>query len=266
MYLYRRFLLAVAAVAGFSLTPLSADSIGLGIEVSPAKLDISAAPGGSFTFPITVHNSAVDQSHVQATMVDFGVGPDGAYQYQKVGTRPYSLMRWATINPREFDLPASTSQQIVFTLAIPEDSHLSGEYAGIVFFQTRPIRRGGQSLAFAARVASKIYETIPGTVNIDGAITKMSSAASPQGQVYRVLFKNTGNAHVYLHDGKIVVQKGGQQVAQLVMEDGLLVERGGERLIQISGKTLQPGSYQATATLDYGGKTETGGQITFTVP
>jgi|SRR5579872_1520674 len=261
---FRRFLLAAAVAAIAVLRPQSADSVGLGIDVSPAKLDISSDAGRSLTLPITVHNSAPDSAHIQATMVDFGVGPDGSYQYQKVGARPYSLMRFASINPREFDLPAGTSQQVVFTILMPEGEHYSGEYAGIVFFQTRPSRRPGQSVAFSARVASKIYETIPGTSVLSGVITKMSSLAASGGRAYRVIFHNSGNTHVYLR-GSITVQKNGQPIDQVAMENNMLVERGGDRTIQVNGKALPPGQYQAVAQIDYGGKTDTGGVIDFTV-
>jgi hypothetical protein len=49
------------------------------------------------------------------------------------------------------------------------------------------------------------------------------------------------------------------------MPDNMLVERGGVRMIELAGKPLEPGTYQAIATIDYGGKTETGGQINFEV-
>ena len=132
-----------------------------------------------------------------------------------------------------------------------------------MFFQTRPERRGG-GVAFSARVAAKFYITVPNTVQINGAITKMTSTKGAGHQVYRVLFKNTGNAHEYLR-GQVTIQKGGSIVYQVPMTDNMLVERSGERLIEVAGKALEPGSYQAIATIDYGGKTETGGEINFEV-
>jgi len=79
-----------------------------------------------------------------------------------------------------------------------------------------------------------------------------------------VLFRNTGNAHVYLN-GSVSVQRDGQVVDQLAVPAEQLVERGGERLLEIPGKRLPPGKYQALAAIDYGGKTMTGGEISFNV-
>ncbi len=237
---------------------------GLAIEVTPAKFEIPLEPGQVTNIPLTVHNAGIEQTHVQASMVDFGVSPSGDYQFSSVGSHRYSLLKYAAIRPREFDMAQGTTQQVQLTISMPADQKLSGEYSGIVFFQTRPQRKPGMSVAVSARVASKIYEIIPGTVKVEGAITKMSSQKAPRGQLYRVTFTNTGNAHVYVR-GMVMVSKGGSVVETVKMPDAMLVERGGLRLIEVTGKALPPGSYQATATIDYGGKEETGGQIAFDV-
>lgn len=255
--------LLVAFIVLFGAMTAPGATVGLGMAVTPGKFEASMPPGSTYNLPITVNNSGTAQIHVLASLSDFGVSESGDYQFEKVGTREYSLLKWAAIKPREFDIVPGTTQQVQLTLAMPSDPKLSGEYAGIVFFQTRPDRHGG-GVAFSARVAAKIYVTIPGTEKIEGAITKMTSAKVPNGQVYRVVFRNTGNAHVYCR-GQLIVQKGGTVVYQVPLPDNLLVERGGERMIQVQGQKLEPGSYQAIATMDYGGKTETGGEINFDV-
>ncbi len=259
-----RFVAFAAAVAAALIVPGQATSQGLGLDVAPAKLEVSISAGGTYSVPITVHNSSAQPTHVQASMVDFGVDSNGSYEFEKVGSRPYSLLRSASIRPREFDLPPGNSQQIQLTIIMPSGSSLTGEYAGIVFFQTRPERGAGNSVSFSARVASKIYETIPGTVKTEGAITKMASSRAGDGQSYRVQFNNTGNVHVYLR-GQVQVQKGGSVVDRIALPDEALVERGGTRIMNVTGKKLAPGTYQAIATIDYGGKTQTGGAIEFTV-
>lgn len=263
-----RIRLGIVVALGWALIacaiPKPAGTAGLGLEVTPGKLEVSIPAGATYNLPVTVHNASFDPVHVQTSMVDFGVGLNGDYEFQKVGTRPYSLMKWAAIRPREFDIPPGNSQQVQLTIQMPQNANLSGEYGGIVFFQTRPPRRAGTAVAFAVRIASKIYETIPGTVKLAGAIAKMSASSSSRSEAYRVLFKNTGNTHVYLH-GQLTIQRGTGVVDTLSLATGELVERGGERLLEVHGKHLEPGSYQAVATVDYGGKTETGGAIAFDV-
>ena len=254
-------LVVVGLVVAVAL-PETAGTMDIGINVTPAKLEVSIPAGATYNIPVTIRNSSGDPAHVQASMVDFGVGQNGDYRFMRVGSGPYSLMRWAAIRPREFDLASGTTQQVQLTLSIPQESTLSGEYGGIVFFQTRPPRGGPRGVVFSVRVASKIYETIPGTVKLDGAIVKMQATTSARGVTYRVVFRNTGNTHVYLH-GQLSVQKSGGTVEQLQLANDELVERGGTRLLEVKGRSLDPGSYQAIATLDYGGKTQTGGEIVF---
>ncbi len=239
------------------------DTIGLGITVTPGKFEASIPLGTTYNVPVTVANTTTNSVHILASLSDFSLSQGGNYEFEKIGTSEYSLLRWGSIRPREFDIPAGTSQQVQLTIAVPSDDKLSGEYAGIVFFQTRPERRQG-GVAFSARVASKFYITIPNTVQVNGAITKMTSAKAQGRQVYRVLFKNVGNAHEYLR-GQVTVQKAGTVLYQVPMPDNMLVERGGVRMIELTGKPLEPGTYQAIATIDYGGKTETGGEINFEV-
>jgi hypothetical protein len=251
--------IAVLTVMMLALTrPAPAD---LGLDVSPAKFELAMKPGTSYNIPVTVHNGGVDATHIQVTLVDFGVAMNGDYQIDRAGARPFSLMRWASVNPREFDLPASTAQQVRLSLALPSGEKLSGEYAGIAFFQTRAVRHAG-AVALSARVGSKFYLTIPGTVKIDGAITKMTAGTGASAQVYRVLYKNLGNAHEYLN-GVVQVRKNGQTLQQIPMQREMLVERGGERLIEVEGNALAAGKYEILAMIDYGGKTQTGGEIVY---
>ncbi|GAC1424356.1 MAG: hypothetical protein NVSMB64_31870 [Candidatus Velthaea sp.] len=257
----RRFIIAVAGIIAITVVPAGTRSAGLGLDVSPVKLDISTKAGATYNIPVTVTNSTADSIHVQASESDFDVTQSGDYEFMKPGARIYSLMKWATINPREFDLPAGTTQQVRVTLSMPNDPAMAGEYAGIVFFQTRPERKKG-AVSFSARVATKIYDTMPGTTKLSGAIEKMSVASSGAGQLYRVLFKNVGNTHVYLN-GHVEIRRDAKTVEKLAIPAQLLVERGGQRLIEVSGKKLDAGSYDVVAVVDYGGATLTGGQVKF---
>ena len=256
----RTLVFAAVCCAGFGLAP--SGSQGLGIDVTPAKLEMSIPPGTlGYNIPITVRNSSGAPVHIVSSMWDFGVTRTGDYVFDRPGSKPYSVMRWATINPRQFDLLPGTTQQVRLTLSVPKSVTLSGEYAGIMFFQTRPTRQAN-TVAISVRIGTKLYATIPKTVKLDGAISKMTAASGPVGQTYRVLFVNRGNAHVYC-SGQLLVQKGSDVIERIAMPQDMLVERGGDRLIEVTGKHLPPGKYLAIAEIDYGGKTMTGGEISF---
>lgn len=254
-------MLGAAVLAGtVALIPVGVPA-GVGLEVTPAKLDISIPLGLTQNIPITVHNNTTTPVHVQAQMVDFGLTKAGEYEFVKAGTKKNSLMRYAAINPREFDIAPNAFQQVKLSLVLPA-AGLAGEYAGIVFFQTRPERHSGNAVSFSTRVASKIYESVPGTTKLAGAITNMVELPTPGGELYRVTFKNIGNQHVYLN-GRVEVRRGSETVDKITMPSAMLVERGGERVIDVSGKKLRAGSYQAVAIIDYGAPKQIGGEVRF---
>ncbi len=259
----RTTLTAAFIGAVLALVPVGS-SAELGLDVSPAKLEIVFTPGSSYNLPVTVHNNGQAAVHVLTSMSDFTLNLAGDYQFTKPGTNAYSLMKYATVNPREFDLPADQSQQVRLTITIPNSSTISGEFPGVVFFQTRPERHGGIGVAFSAKIATKIYAQIKDTVKASGRVEKFSTERSGPGQLYRVMFHNTGNGHVYLN-GRVEVRKAGVLVEKVPIGPSLLVERGGERLMEIPGKKLEPGHYDAIAAVDYGGEKLVGGQLAFDV-
>jgi P pilus assembly chaperone PapD len=251
--------LAFTGALGLALTtPSSAD---LSVDVSPAKYELQTQPGKQETFPITVRNSSGAPVHIVASLSDYNVGPTGNYAFQVPGKSPYSLSKDISINPREFDLEPGSFTQVRFSVDVP--STASGEYSSLVFFTTRPTRKGG-GLSIVERIASKIYVMIPESTRIGGEIDDVKAQSLSDGQHYLVGFHNTGNAHVYL-SGRVEIKQGGALVDRIAFPQGLLVERAGKRLIDAVGKKLAPGSYSVVALVDYGGPNLVAGQANITV-
>jgi hypothetical protein len=264
------FLLATALFfAAASAAPTNAQQqppslAGIGLDVSPAKVDFAIPAGARYTMPMTVSNPGANSTHVVVTPVDFKLSGKGDYEFLKVGSVPYSLMKYATVNPREFDIPPQTTQQVQVTISMPPASVASGEYAGIVIFQTRPERRAHQALAFSTRIASKFYCVIRDTERPGGEVTNVVAANQGAGEDYQITFRNSGNTHLYL-GGFVEIRKGADTIDKIKLPDGMLVERGNDRLIEVTGKRLPPGQYQVIAAVDYGGKKLSGGAVNFTV-
>ncbi len=244
-------LLALAA-------PASAD---LALDVQPARYEFQVAPGTEQTVPITVRNVGTADVHVVATVNDFTLTANGAYGFLPAGSLKWSAGKWVSINPREFDLPPGTFQQIRYSVDVPHG--MSGEYSSLVFFTTRPTRKPG-AFGVAERVGSKIYVLVNDTAKVSGEITDVTTRPYAGGQQYAINFKNTGNIHLYLN-GHIDIKQGGSVVDQITLPKDTLVERGGMRVIDGQGKRLQPGSYQAVAIVDYGGTSLVAGQTAFVV-
>jgi P pilus assembly chaperone PapD len=238
---------------------------GLGLDVSPAKVEMEIPIGARYNMPMTVQNSSGSSIHVVVTPSDFRVTPKGDYEFLKVGEARYSLLKYASINPREFDLSPGTTQQVRVTFTMPtSDGSMSGEYAGVIFFQTRPERRGRTAVAFSARIAAKLYSVVPETAKPGGEVSNFSVSRATKGQQYDVTFRNSGNVHLYL-GGYVEVRRAGEVVDKISIPPGELVERGTDRLLSVTGHSLPAGSYEAIAAVDYGAPKLVGGAVKFTV-
>jgi hypothetical protein len=257
----KRLCIMLGATVAFTVAFPASSPADLSLDVSPAKYELQVVPGKSETIPIVVRNSGENSVHIVTSLSDFTVGRDGNYQFLPAGTGKYSMGNWVDVNPREFDLDSQSFKQIRFTVNVPNGA--TGEYSTIVFFTTRPSRKPG-GLAIAERIASKIYEIVPDTVRFAGEIDDMSAKADDAGEHYLIGFHNTGNAHVYL-SGRVEIKQGGQLVDRIVMPKDQLVERNGKRLIEMTGKKLPPGSYNAVALVDYGGPNLIAGQTSFVI-
>ena len=256
-----RLVLNLAAVAALGLALTAPSSADIAVDVAPAKYELQTQPGKSETFPITVRNTSGAPVHIVASLSDYTVGPTGNYLFAPPGKSPYSLAKTITINPREFDLEPGSFTQVRFSVDVPAGA--SGEYNNLVFFTTRPMRKGA-GLSIVERIASKIYVMIPESTRIGGEIDDVKGQSLDDGQHYLVDFRNTGNAHVYL-SGRVEIKQGGTVVDRVAFPPGMLVERAGKRLIDAVGKKLSPGSYSMVALVDYGGPNLVAGQANITV-
>jgi P pilus assembly chaperone PapD len=256
-----RGLRVIGAIVGLSAALAAPSSADIAVDVSPVKYELQSQPGKQETFPITVRNTSAAPVHIVASLADYSVGPTGNYAFTAPGKSPFSLSREITINPREFDLEPNSFTQVRFSVDVP--SGANGEYSNLVFFTTRPTRKGG-GLSVVERIASKIYVMIPESTRIAGEVADVKAQALEDGEHYLVEFKNTGNAHVYL-SGRVEVKQGNAVVDRVTFPQGMLVERSGKRLIDAVGKKLAAGSYSVVAMVDYGGQNLVAGQANITV-
>jgi hypothetical protein len=253
--------LAALALGTLLAAPsLTAGAAGPGLSVLPGKIDLTVGPAGTYNVPLLVRNSSDAATHIVIAADDFTLDEGGNYTYLAPGTSATSDAHWLAINPREFDLAPNAFQQVQLTVMVPHET-LAGEYASALLVQTRPIRRAA-GLTFSARIATKVYATIDGTAKPAAAVTGLSAAVGQQNMHYHVAFRDVGNTHLYVK-GRLEIRRGDALVQVLPLPPSMLVERGGERSVDLTGARLAPASYEAVAILDYGGATRTGGRIRF---
>jgi len=250
----------LAHPAGAQPAP-NAAQLGVGIDVSPTKIDLDMPASTLYTMPMTVSNPGGVPMHIVVTPQDFRLSATGEYSFLSPGSLPYSLMKFVRVSPREFDVPPNTTQQIRVTFAMPASA--SGEYGGVMLFQTKSDRKARMAVQLGARIAAKFYCVIRNSAVKTGKVTSVVTSRQSAGEQYQITFRDSGNTHLYLK-GYVEVRHDGQTVERLTMPADMLVERGTDRLITVSGKRLPPGRYQAVAAVDFGGARFSGGVVDFT--
>lgn len=165
----------------------SAPAAGIGLNVTPGKIEIAIRPGAIVNVPVTVRNDSDAAAHIVLATSDFSVDDSGTNHFEPAGSHSNSDATWIAVRPREFDLEPQAFVQVLVSVLAPE-RELEGEYAGVLFVQTRPVRERG-ALAFSARFAAKIYASVTGTTHRSGRVERLTASTDSSGaERYRVDF------------------------------------------------------------------------------
>ena len=117
----RRFLVLVTIglAAGVLLAPAAALAA-FGIDPGKVYVD-NLYPGARGEFPITVYN----QNDYETTFVVKARGPDYTAEDEGYDALPY--LEWVTVTPSRVIISASDKDEVLITVAMPEDADYSGK-------------------------------------------------------------------------------------------------------------------------------------------
>jgi hypothetical protein len=167
--------LAAAGVLAL-LTPAVAGALPE-LAISPAVIEMAAAPGQAVGTEMTVSNPGTVGYRV--TVYAWDMWHDGRHRrYGPPGTFPQSLAQRVAASPSTFALAPGQQQQVQLTLDVPGDAR-GGQYA-VVFFEMSPPETAasgqGPVLSLAGRIgASVIVDT--GTVGASLKVGKVDQVA-----------------------------------------------------------------------------------------
>ena len=160
------------------------------ITLTPAKLEVSVAPGQDFLATITLANKSEGDLLGRVLIEDFG-------------PPAYSLNRFLIPAVREFALAAGETRQLPLTIKIPADQGPGGLYSSVVI----GFRQAGEGAnSTESRLASLLFVKVPGKTAEAGELIDFGQLAGQGklGQFY-LTFQNTGN--VYLNPYGVITIK-----------------------------------------------------------
>ena len=200
---------ARAALAVSLLTcalPAYAQEGALSITVTPTLFQLSISPGETWSSSVKIVNNNLYDATYYAQALDFEAsGEDGAAKYiplvnEVAATpQPYSLASWLDISHEPVTIKAGHSQEVQFTLHVPENAEPGGHYAAILVGTKPQNSLSGSGAKISSFVSSLMFVKIAGDIVESGRIREFSTMKGiyqdPKAD-FVLRFENTGNTHV----------------------------------------------------------------------
>ena len=250
-----RALTAALAFAAFAATPGYAQT---SVEVSPLRLELKAAPGGSTTQAITVTNSGTEAVRVRVTVSDWHLSRDGAPQFVDASDPKYSATAWVRVAPPELVIDAGKEAIVRFTMTVPATVPPAGYRTGVLFEFGPPAAAAarGRDVSVRSRIATLIYANV-GEPAVAVELTDLQVRRVPnQPLAIIAVLKNTSARGVRTKGTLTLYDKTGAVVSQTTVPDvPVLPESEREVLIPAINPDKPkppPGEYRVEVKIDVG--------------
>ena len=233
----------------------------LSVEVSPLRVELKTAPGGTTTQAITITNTGKDAVRVRATISDWHLAFDGAPQFVPASeaNARYSASSWVRIAPPEQVIDSGKDGTVRFSLAVPAEAEAAGYRTSVVFefgpASGDPIPRA-KDILVRSRIATLIYANVgepPAAVELTDLKTR--HAENQPTQIVAVL-KNTGKRTIRTRGTLTVYDKTGAKLSETVVPDVPVLPES-EREVAITAidpakPPLPAGEYRVEVKIDVG--------------
>jgi hypothetical protein len=235
-----RLLLSLVALGSFAF---AAD-----IGISPARLDLTAAPGETVLATVTVLTSALTQQQIESALADWTLDFEGQLTWLPFGSMFHSASAWANLDAEAFTLAPRGSQVVRLAITVPDEPTLSGTYHLMVFFTVAPppTEARGIGVITTTRVGLTVYVTVAGTERAGSELVDLYQADE---RTITAVILNTGNTVMRL-GGEIQLRDEAGEVRYALEVPDVPVLRESERELTFTlPDEVEPGFYVALALI-----------------
>lgn len=231
-----------------------------GVGIKPATIEDLVNPGEVRDYSFTVSNlSRSDTTYYLFTRDIVGVREGGVPIFANEGAERtgFELAEWISLPVSEFQIPAGGSQEVSFTLTIP-DGASPGSHFGGIFISVEPPRLRESGAGVGYEVANIISMRIAGDAVEKAELRSFSTDNYVYGKPeveFTATVKNEGNVLVRPTGPLEVFNMFGSRVALLSVNDSEAgVFPGTEREFKIIWQDEGPGfgRYESVISLVYG--------------
>lgn len=258
---------------------LSADFVyaqsGLGIGISPVKIEEVVDPGQVLVEHVKVTNNSSGSVIFYAYLKDFKAseGEDGSPKVIAPGSEEgYFLASWIDVTSEGIQFAPFEEKTISFTINVPAETGPGGYYGG-VYFGTEPPKlymneeEKGAGVAIGQQTGCLVLLQVKGDVYEEARIREFNTDKEIYNTPFEVKFltriENLGNVHIKPYGAITVENMFGKEIAVVRIN-----ERGGNVLPRSIRKfedakwsdAMGFGRYKAKLGVIYGTSPDMGGQ------
>ena len=227
------------------------------VGVDPVARLFEAVPGQTITQVLNIYNPnpATVPLNISAYLSDMDISETGETKYLPAGSLKESLKTWMTFSPASLVLGGQQTQQVRYTVQVPEGAAPGTHWIMLMFEGQDPSPKPGKTLAtFRLRVAHTIYVNV-GPIKRSGAISGIFDQVPKSGdEPYNigVQYTNSGNAVVGVR-GRIELRGSNGELATTLPLELDVALPGRSLLLRASlGGPVPKGQYSALVVLTDG--------------
>jgi hypothetical protein len=229
------------------------------VEVSPLRVELKTAPGGTTTQAVTLSNTGQAPVRVRATISDWHLSHDGSPQFVESPDSRYSATGWMRIAPPEQVIDPGKDGIVRFTVTIPAAAEPAGYRSSILFefgpASGAPVVRG-RDVVVKSRIGTLIYVNV-GEPAAAVELTDLRTRVAPaQPTEIVAVLKNTSRRTVRTRGTLTLYDKSGAAVSHSIVPDVPVLPES-EREVAIPAinadkPSLPAGDYRVEIKIDVG--------------
>ena len=180
-----------------AVVPQSLSAQGSSIGISPPNFELQAEPGQVVAQEIVVSNRGEGQLPI--TMSATGFVPAGSQGGAEVTTEITEIVKWTSVNPKEFILEPDEERAVQFLIDVPADAAPGGHYLSILASLGSGGSGGqGGTVAVGQRIGSLVLLQVAGEVIEDLRVTSFTAPAlAAKGPItLNLVNRNAGTIHL----------------------------------------------------------------------
>jgi len=267
------YLLSVFLFLFFFLNIVKVEAQGIGVKISPTKIEDIVEPGKVYKYELKVTNESSSATKLYAYLKDFKAGgEDGLPILIAPGSeKGYFLASWIDITKEGVEFKPYEEKIIPFYVNIPKETGPGGYYGG-VYWGTKPPRLDlnsedkGAGMSVAQQTGSLVLLQIKGDAIEDAVIREFNTDKdvypTPFDVDFLIRIENKGNVHVKPLGQISITNMFGKEVSAVRVNEkgGNVLPNSIRRFNEHWEGDFGFGRYKASIGLSYGTAVDMGGQ------